>query len=490
MRILLIEDNVDHRELMRRALTEHDRTWQVVGVASGEEALRHLAGGETYNLVLLDYSLPGRDGLEMLEEIRRGEAPPPVVVVTGRGDEKVAAEAMKGGAYDYVVKSDGYLQRLPIVTLLAVETRQLAVECKRAEEARRESEEKYRLLFENAVEGIFQTTPDGRFLTANPAMASILGYASPEELITSCMDIGRQSNVLPEKREEFKRLIEERGQIQNFENQVYRKDGSKVWISEDVRVVKGRDGEILCYEGMVQDITERKHAEDALKNFSRRMLLVREEEKKKISENIHREVGHIAGAINLLEDSVENKIRRSDLDAAVEACWKFKLLFHDFASILRRLALDLRPPELDILGLASALSNYLSNIEKETGLKVEFRSNVDENKIQIDTPIILFRVVQEAVNNILKHSGANRVRIDLQSRRRMISLAIKDNGKGFAPEKDKKEAESGMGLRLIKEMAESLEGTFEIHSSPGKGTRLLVSLPVEKPDPHSVKGKG
>jgi len=488
MRILLIEDNVDHRELMRRALTEHDRTWQVVGVASGEEALRHLAGGETYNLVLLDYSLPGRDGLEMLEEIRRGEAPPPVVVVTGRGDEKVAAEAMKGGAYDYVVKSEGYLQRLPRVALLAVEACQLAVERKRAEEARRESEEKYRLLFENAAEGIFQTTPDGRFLIANPAMASLLGYASPEELITSGTDIERQSYLLPEKREELKRLIEERGQIRNLENQVYRKDGSKVWISEDVRVVKGRDGEILYYEGMVQDITERKRAAEALRNFSRRILSIREEEKKKISENIHREVGYITGALNLLADSVEKKIRSSDLEGALEASWKFKSTFHDFIANIRRLALDLRPPELDILGLASALSNYFSNIEKETGLKIEFQSNMNEKKIRDDVPIIFFRIIQETVNNILKHSQAKRVSVSLRAYRKKIGLTIKDDGKGFDPKKNKKDDESGMGLRLIKEMVESLEGTFEIHSSPGKGTRLWVSLPFEKPDPHSAKG--
>ncbi|MBU0651887.1 MAG: response regulator [Proteobacteria bacterium] len=134
MRILLVEDNADHRELMRIALTEYDAAWQVDGVESGDEALRHLAEREAYDVVFLDYSLPGRDGLEALEEIRRGEAPPPVVMVTGRGDEQVAVKAMKGGAYDYVVKGKGYLQRLPVVAHRAVEAHQLAVERKRMEE--------------------------------------------------------------------------------------------------------------------------------------------------------------------------------------------------------------------------------------------------------------------------------------------------------------------------------------------------------------------
>ncbi|MGA9349033.1 MAG: response regulator, partial [Anaerolineae bacterium] len=134
MRILLVEDNVDHRELMSLALTGHDPTWLVEEVASGEEALRRLAGEEAYDLVFLDYSLPRRNGLEVLERIRRGEAPPPVVMVTGRGDEQVAVRAMKAGAYDYVVKGKGYLQRLPVVARRAVEAHQLAVDRKRAEE--------------------------------------------------------------------------------------------------------------------------------------------------------------------------------------------------------------------------------------------------------------------------------------------------------------------------------------------------------------------
>ena len=120
---------------MRLALTGHDSTWEVEAVASGEEALRLLLGSEVFDLVFLDYSLPGRDGLDVLEEIRRSEAPPPVVVVTGRGDEQVAVKAMKGGAYDYVVKGEGYLQRLPVVARRAVEAHQLSVERKRAEEA-------------------------------------------------------------------------------------------------------------------------------------------------------------------------------------------------------------------------------------------------------------------------------------------------------------------------------------------------------------------
>jgi GAF domain-containing protein/DNA-binding response OmpR family regulator len=134
MRILVVEDNVDHRELMSLALTKHDPTWQVQQVMSGEEALRRLAEEERYDLVFLDYSLPGRDGLEILAEIQQDQAPPPVVMVTGRGDEQVAVEAMKAGVLDYVVKGTVYLQRLPVVAQRVMEAHQLAIERKQAEE--------------------------------------------------------------------------------------------------------------------------------------------------------------------------------------------------------------------------------------------------------------------------------------------------------------------------------------------------------------------
>ncbi|MGH9702441.1 MAG: PAS domain-containing protein, partial [Candidatus Acidiferrales bacterium] len=108
----------------------------------------------------------------------------------------------------------------------------------RVETARREAEDRLRSIFENSVEGMFQTTPDGRYLSSNPALARIYGYSSPEELSASVTDIARQVFVDPQRRDEFKRLISERGAVEEFEYQVYRKDGGKIWLSEDARAVR------------------------------------------------------------------------------------------------------------------------------------------------------------------------------------------------------------------------------------------------------------
>ncbi len=139
-----------------------------------------------------------------------------------------------------------------------------------AERKLREAEEKYRSIFDNALEGIFQNRPDGVFISANPALARMLGFASPEELIRERKDLERESYADPAKREEFKRLLEEKSIVNNFEYEVRRKDGSMIWVSENVRIVRDAAGNNLYYEGSVQDITERKRSEEELRRSVQR----------------------------------------------------------------------------------------------------------------------------------------------------------------------------------------------------------------------------
>jgi diguanylate cyclase (GGDEF)-like protein/PAS domain S-box-containing protein len=127
-----------------------------------------------------------------------------------------------------------------------------------AELALREAERRYHSLFENAIEGIFRTTTDGRYLDANPALARIYGFDSPQELMENLRDIRRQLYVDPTRREEFMRIVKARGSIGGFESQVYRKNGDVIWISENARAVFDDHGNVLYYEGTVEDVTERR----------------------------------------------------------------------------------------------------------------------------------------------------------------------------------------------------------------------------------------
>ncbi|MEH1924765.1 PAS domain-containing sensor histidine kinase [Nostoc sp.] len=128
------------------------------------------------------------------------------------------------------------------------------------------AEAKYRSIFENAVEGIFQSTPNGRYITANPALARIYGYSLPEEVTANFTDI-EQLYVDPNRRAEFVRLMEKYGSVSEFESQIYRQDGSIVWISEKAYVVRDEQGKLLYYEGLIEDITQRKQTEEELRVF-------------------------------------------------------------------------------------------------------------------------------------------------------------------------------------------------------------------------------
>ena len=124
--------------------------------------------------------------------------------------------------------------------------------------------ETYQALFEDAVEGIFRTTPEGRYLAANSALAQLYGYDSPEDVIGSLTDIASHLYVEPDRRAEFLRLMHEQGSVIGFESEIYRKDRSRAWIVESARVIRDRQGGVQCYEGFVVDITPRKQAEQAL----------------------------------------------------------------------------------------------------------------------------------------------------------------------------------------------------------------------------------
>jgi len=141
----------------------------------------------------------------------------------------------------------------------------------RYENALRESETKFRQIFENAVEGIFQSTREGRFLSVNPALARMCGYATPQEMIDGIHDMARQHYVRPEERETFVRLLRENGRVENFEHETRRRDGTSFWSSVSAREVKDEQGRLLYYEGTHEDIDKRKRAEAAQRESERRL---------------------------------------------------------------------------------------------------------------------------------------------------------------------------------------------------------------------------
>jgi sigma-B regulation protein RsbU (phosphoserine phosphatase) len=262
------------QEPLKILLIEHDPNFaryvsEMLGQARDISARMHSAPdlhsglsvllADHFDVVLLDVCVPDGAGLANLALIKAGAPQLPVIVAGDADDEMVALEAVHAGAQDYLVKSQltpGWLER----------SIRYAIERHRMDMALLEAEEKYHSVFDHLVEGIFQTTPDGRYLMANAALARIYGYSSPEELKQNLTDIGRRLYIQEGRREEFIRLMQEHDTITGFESQVVRKDGSVIWISENCRAIRDNAGRLLYYEGTVEDITQRRMAEEKLRH--------------------------------------------------------------------------------------------------------------------------------------------------------------------------------------------------------------------------------
>jgi PAS domain S-box-containing protein len=194
----------------------------------------------------------------------------PVIVVGSIADYVFAVEAVSAGAQDFLAKEELTPEKLDRKIRCAIERQHERM-------ALIEQKENYYGIFDHLVEGIFRTTPDGHYLLANIALARIYGYESPAELMANVTDIARKLYVEPNRREEFVRLMQEHDTLTAFESKIFRKDETIIWISENCRAVRDPQGNLLYYEGTVEDITERKRAEDQIRRATGELSRSREE---------------------------------------------------------------------------------------------------------------------------------------------------------------------------------------------------------------------
>jgi len=259
LKILLIEHDPGFTRVVGEMLGQARELSAEISTASDLHAGFSVLNRTNFDVVVLDVSVPDGAGLANIS-LLKAEAPRLPIIAAGDADnETVAVEAVQAGAQDYLVKSQltpGWLER----------SIRYAIERHRTDMVLMAAEEKYHSLFDHLVEGIFQTTPEGRFLMANAALARIYGYGSPEDLMGNLTDIAQRLYVDEDRRDEFIRLMQEHDTITGFESQIYRKDGSIIWISENCRAIRDKQHRLLYYEGTVEDITQRRMVEEHLRN--------------------------------------------------------------------------------------------------------------------------------------------------------------------------------------------------------------------------------
>ena len=450
LRVLLVEDSEDDALLLLRELRRdgYEPVSRRVETAAGMEAALE---EEAWDLVISDHSMPAFDSLAALDLLRgKGFVDLPFIIVSGRIGEDAAVSAMRAGAHDYLMKDN--LARL--TSAIERELREAQVR-----RERRQARQRYRSIFENAVEGIFQTTADGRFLAANPALARMYGYASPEDLLEKVSSIGDQIYADPGRREEYARLLQRDGFVHDFEMRVRRGDGKVAWTSVDSRIVANEGGPVV-YEGFVKDITEQKRAEEALGE-------IREAERRRIARELHdvvlQDLTYALQSVRVVSRIPDGPNRDAETARQIEA------LERSVAGI-RDAIYDLRLEGAGEQTLIRSLESIVElNRQMFPACAFELSATGDfPTSLRGPLAIEVARVVQEALANVRRHSGARHARVSLERER----VEVRDDGRGFGPD-----TPAGMGLTGMRERAQSLGGELEVEAEPGGGTLVRLRVP-------------
>ena len=253
LNIIVVEDRPLDAGLVERELRQGGLSFSITR-ADNEEDFRRIISEVVPDIILSDLSMPLFDGIEALAIVREEMPEVPLIFVSGTIGEEKAVDLLKLGATDFVLKQ--HLSRLTPAVRRALRE----VELKREQTLARE---RYRSIFENATIGIFQATPEGRFLEVNPALATMHGYASTAEMMASVGN-GRQLIVEEQRVAEISDLMKEADQIRNFEVEYYRADRSRFWALLHTTVVRDARGMVSHYEGFVVDVTRQRELEQQM----------------------------------------------------------------------------------------------------------------------------------------------------------------------------------------------------------------------------------
>jgi PAS domain S-box-containing protein len=350
----------------------------------------------------------------------------------------------------------------------------------------RESEERFKNLAAAAFEGI-SISENGRILDANDQLVKMFGYERNEL-------IGKEivSLVAPETRSIVAESIRENRES-IYGHQLLRKDGSSFYAEAQAKIV--RVGNRTLRMTAVRDITERKLAEEALREseakrikanhreqrarakYTRQLIASQEAERTRIAAELHDGLGQNLLLIkNRAQLALGKESHAADLHEQMKG---ISDLASQTIAEVRQISHELHPPQLDHLGLTRALEAMIDGTAQASDIVFGHKLDFVDDIFSKDAAMNLYRIVQENLNNVLKHSRAKKAKIKLERDVHEVQLSISDDGCGFEPE-ESGDNPKGLGLKNIAERVKILGGKFKIDSQPGKGTRVEVTVPFSE----------
>ncbi len=347
--ILVVDDNPNNIRFMAQIL--RGQGYRIRKAINAELAMNAIVASPP-DLILLDIMMPGIDGYHFCQTLKsnakyRGI---PIIFISALDGKFDKSKAFQVGGADYITKPiqvEEVLSKINIqLSLLHMQNllQEQAQQLREESQARHQAEQNYRSMFENAIDGMFQTTKEGKFIKANLALAKIYGYNSPEELINHIPDVNQQFYARPKRREEFLAYMEAFNSVQGFESEIYRKDGSKIWVSENVRKVVDDQGNFLYFEGTVQEVTEKREMENELR------------QQRRLSEEL---------LLNILPQYIAEKLKKNRHTIA-DYLPEVTVLFADLVGFTE-LSAQISPTEL--VSLLNQIFSAFDQLTKEYGLE-------------------------------------------------------------------------------------------------------------------------
>ncbi len=348
----------------------------------------------------------------------------------------------------------------------------------------RRGAERYKNLFENSPLGIYRTDPQGKILMANPALIRMMGYSSFAEF--GAVKSYRKSCEPTYLSRKIKDRLEREGRVRGFEAQWKMPGGSRMHVRENARAIRDTGGRTLYYEGTVEDISEQKQAEARLDQYQRQLRslaselsLAEERERRRISNLLHDHIGQLLATAKMRLGWIESAVKDDNIGREID-----RIRDHIGQAIQfgRSLTFELSPPILYDLGLEAALEWLTEQVEKQNAIRREFGTDGLTKPIRDEIRVLLFTAVRELLVNVVKHSGATRVKVTVRRVDDNISIHVTDDGRGFnASKRSYHIAEArGFGLFSIRERLQSLGGHMDVRSQIGRGTRVILMAPLKR----------
>jgi len=470
LKVVIVDDEAAHLRLIKRAI---NKALPSASVDFFEEAGPCLESLDEISpdVIITDYLMAGMNGIEFIEALNRQNKDIPVIMITGQGNENIAVQAMKLGARDYLVKTPNCFTLLPSVIEKVLRERKL-------KESLRASEERYRASFDNSTDAINIFSEDRRFLDVNKKLVQFSGYSKEELLSMKLQDLYPES-VKPATKERIQKLLQGE-EVPVFETYLLTKTGEKRPVEIGITPLKDCYGLKIVFQSNVRDITERKRAEERIHVLSQQLMKAQEAERQRLSRDLHDHVAQMLSGAKIRCDTLFNGYPDMPERVRQRASELGQILEGAIASV-RDLAYGLRPVSLDRLGLVRTVLQHCEEFSADTGIKVDFSAaGIEDLRLDPDTEIALYRLIEESLNNIRKHADATRAAIRLVASFPDIILRVEDNGKGFDVQSRSISAvsEKRMGLASMKERVLQLGGKMRIESREMQGTKIFIKVPV------------